>query len=274
MGIHGEEIGRVSLSKSIPALFTQEKNDQLNMNKYTKQLTAIAISSLFAPWAHAQVSVHPDGSSTDPSVASGTGPLLVDGDTQVTGTLTVQPENVTSSTLTNTPAGAGIDPSLGTVNPTTTTVVTKLGETDIQETSTTGGGAVIENNGDATFSATTGTQSDANISRFTSVEVFNADQPNAGQPDLTSQIYYAADADGNQISPTFNLETDLNNWIAATPLTDPAYDPVREVEDLDGVGGNLLVEGTSTVEGDSSVDGSIPAPARVVASVELTTFSG
>lgn len=224
------------------------------MNKYTKQITAIAISSLFAPWAHAQVSVHPDGTSSDPSVASGTGPLLVDGDTQVTGTLTVQPENVTSSTKTDTSAGAGVDPSLGTVNATTTTVVTKLGETDIEETSTTGGGAVIENNGDATFSATTGSVSEANISRFTSVDVFNAGQPNAGTPDPTSQIYFAADANGNPISPTFTSETDLDNWIAATPLTDPAYsglvttNPTASSGGDVSIGGNLEVGAVTDVE--------------------------
>jgi ECM component-binding autotransporter adhesin len=230
--------------------------------KYTKELTALATLALFSSVAHAQVSVHPDGSSSDPSVASGTGPLLVDGDTQVTGTLTVQPENVVTSTSTDTPTGAGIDPSLGSVGPTQTTVVTKLGETDKQEVASTGGGAIIQSNGDADFTASTGTQTDATFSRFTTVDVFNAGEPDAGQPVPGSQMYFAADAGGTPISPMFATEADLDNWVSTTPLSDPAFTGLTTTTPLSGTGGNVDVGGTLDL-GDSG-SGAVTDVAAVI----------
>jgi hypothetical protein len=212
------------------------------MIKYTTQIAALATMALSTPWANAQVDVYKDGFGAG-NVASGTGPLVVDGDAQVSGTLTVQPENVVNSTSNNNPTGAGIDPSLGSVGTTTTTVVTKLGETEKQETATTGGGAIIESNGDASFTATTGTESDATFSRFTTVDVYNSDQPDAGQPVPGSQMYYAADSDGSAISPMFTSETDLQNWIDSTPLTDPAFDGLVNTEPTANSGGNVDVGG-------------------------------
>lgn len=251
---------------------------------YTKELAVLAFAGLLCAPLSAQVNISGLGAT-----AGGAGPLTVDGDVQVNGnvnsttssttgdasvggdltttgdttvngTLKVQPVIAITSTSTDTPTGAGVDPSLGSVGATTTAVVTKLGETDKSESATTGGGATIENNGDATFAASTGTASDANFSRYTTVDVYNAGEPLAGQPVPASQMYYAADAAGTPISPSFATEAALDAWVTATPLTDPAFAALVTTVPTATAGGNVDVGGVLSLAGDSAL---VPAYAPV-----------
>jgi len=229
---------------------------------YTKQLAALAFIGLYS--ATSAYAADVDGAENVNLGAAALNvpgaPLTVTGDAQVTETLTVRPLLTIASTSTDTATGAGVDPSLGSVGATTTAVVTKLGETDKSESATTGGGATIENNGDATFAASTGTASDANFSRFTTVDVYNAGEPLAGQPVPASQMYYAADAAGTPISPSFATEAALDAWVTATPLTDPAFAALVTTVPTATAGGNVDVGGVLSLAGDSA---QVPAYAPV-----------
>lgn len=68
-------------------------------------------------------------------------------------------------------------------------------------------------------------------SRF---DVYNLDQPDAGQPVPGSQVYVAGyvNASGQfaVISPSFATSTELESWIFTTSLDDASFDNIRETE--------------------------------------------
>ncbi len=247
----------------------------MKINKYTPLLALLFVSGSL----HAQTTI-PAGPLGTPGGI--TAPLTVQGDTTVNGTLTVQPEIISTSNVLNTPTGAGaIDPAIGAVGPTTTIVGTKLGETTGSQTQTTGGGATIGTNGDANLSAATGLQTDISFSRLTTVEIYNADQPDAGQPVPGSQLYFAAKPDPTNpgqfisISPPFTSEADLNTWIN-DPVNDPvtlfaAHNDLGTQAPLANTGGNLNVEGQTTTNGINNSGEQINGVADGVAADDAAT---
>lgn len=247
----------------------------MKVNKYTPILALLFTSGSL----HAQTTIPAGPPGTPGNI---TAPLTIQGDTTVNGTLTVQPAIISTSNVLNTPTGAGsIDPAVGAVGPTTTTVGTKLGETTGSQTQTTGGGATIGTNGDANLSAATGLQTDISFSRLTTVEIYNADQSDAGQPVPGSQLYFAAKPDPVNlgqfipISPPFTSEANLNTWIN-DPVNDPvtlfaANNDLGTQAPLANTGGNLNVEGQTTTNGITNSGQQINGVANGVADDDAAT---
>ena len=156
-------------------------------------------------------------------------------------------------------ATGSLNPATDESTPTTTPVVTRLGTTTGTEVDGASGGVLLENNGNVTLSQGGGVQTSIEVIQATTFDVYNAGQPDAGQPVPGTQEYVAGYVDGNddfiEVSPAFATQAELQNWIETTPLSDPAFDDVREIEALEGLGGNLQVAGNANVDGLLTIEG-------------------
>ena len=180
------------------------------------------------------------------------------------GTLKVQPAIATTTTNTPTTTGAGAtNPdagSFGTPAPDSTTIVTVLGGVDGTSTSSTGGGAEINTNGDATLKSATGSTTTGSYTRLTTVDLYNADQGAlAGTPVPGTQKYFAAYPDPANpgkylpLAAAFTGPTglaDLDAFVASTAITAPVFAPLALTPTpLAATGGNLTVEGATSTQG-------------------------
>ena len=149
--------------------------------------------------------------------------------------------------------GSQIDPAVVSTDPTTTLIGTQLDTITGTETDGQNGGVLLESNGNATLSRGSGTETIIEVIKATTFEVYNADQPLAGQPVPGTQRYVAGYKDEDDrfevLSPDFDNQADLDAWILGTSLDDPIYDPVRITRTLDEAGGNLQVGGNANVDG-------------------------
>ena len=127
---------------------------------------------------------------------------------------------------------------------------------------------MLETNGDATLSSSAGDNVEVEARRVTRFEVYNADQPLAGQPKPNTQFYYLTDGEGGVLDLTtmqggitpnadggFDSEADMDTWVAAAPLDDPGYEDVSDATPLPDNGGNLQVGGDANVDGKTTLNG-------------------
>jgi hypothetical protein len=213
------------------------------------------------------------GSDTVTPNAPGSNTVTVAGNANVQGTLTVQaaPAPVV---VTPNPDNLGQQNAVaGTNNGTSTAFQTVLGGTTAAWVDATGGGAIIDNAGNATLNASTGTSNLVTVSRVTEARLFNADQgANAGQPVPGSQSYYLVDANGLEIVGSRVSVGDPGIADSAAALaafeelidgdgngdldfTSPDFAAATATVPLPATGGNLTVGGNATIAGTASTNG-------------------
>ena len=239
---------------------------------------------LLSGFLNAQVTINDDvvvNGDGNPATPSSTvnGDSLVDGnatvtgDTTVNGTLTVQAAPTPVVVTPNNNNLGQMNAVPGTNDGTSTAFQTVIGGTEAAYTDATGGGAVIQNNGDTTLNAATGNDNTVTVSRVTEVRIFNADQgANAGQPVPDSQSYYLVDGNGVEIAGSRVSVGDPGVPDAATAqtnfeelvdgdgvgdldFTSSDFDSARVTTPLAPTGGNLTVGGNATISGQTTTNG-------------------
>ncbi|MFT4175516.1 MAG: hypothetical protein QM627_02565 [Luteolibacter sp.] len=231
------------------------------------------IAVLTAAAAHAQTTTVVGDVNITPGVPANPGNVSVAGDATVNGTLTVQAAPSPVTVTSNSNSAGQQNAVTGTDDGTSTAVRTVLGGAQADYTTATGGGAVIENNGDTTLNSSTGSNNSVSVSRVTEVRVYNADQGvNAGQPVPGTQSYYLIDANGVEIlgsrvsvgdpgvpdaaTAQANFEELIDgDGVGDIDFTSAAFDSARTSTPLANTGGNLSVGGNATIAGQTTTNG-------------------
>ncbi|NDV62088.1 hypothetical protein G0Q06_06485 [Puniceicoccales bacterium CK1056] len=203
--------------------------------------------------------------------------LDVNEDVNVDGTVTIQTAPTDAAFGIN-DDGLGVNPAipedLGTlINPVadTTPVYTQLGGATISEEDFDNSGIIAETNGNLTLLSNQGQEETFAYTRAVRNDVYNADQPLAGQSAQFVNIGGYVDPDtgvfvelglldlAENWDPAF-VGTALEGELILDPTIADSLTPEQEallvsVSDIPGDGGNLLVSGDATVLGTLSAGG-------------------